>query len=177
VEARPNARDRRCLSVNRGHHRMGTLIAPHLTSMPKDAGQREHALRDVFNGLRYVIKTGAPWRWTPNNLPSWVAVYQHAQRWLAAGCLEALNADLPQRPSCRRWPQSSVSAASLRRPRQCIEPWTAARCAPRRKRGAGGYDEAKRKKVPKLHLAAHWRLQSTLSGRGDHLVASGAVRV
>jgi transposase len=31
-------------------------------------GQREYNLREVFNGLRYVIKTGAPWRWKP--LPS-----------------------------------------------------------------------------------------------------------
>jgi transposase len=35
----------------------------------KDAGQRAHALREVFNGLRYIVKTGAPWRWMPNDLP------------------------------------------------------------------------------------------------------------
>ena len=54
------------------------------------AGQRAHSLREVFNGLRYVVKTGAPWRWMPNDLPPWAAVYQQAQRWLAAGCFEAL---------------------------------------------------------------------------------------
>lgn len=70
------------------------LVAPYLTLMPEAAGQREHALREVFNGLRYVIKTGAPWRWMPNDLPPWAAVYQQAQRWLAAGCFEALAEDL-----------------------------------------------------------------------------------
>ena len=54
------------------------LVAPYLTLLPEDAGQREHALREVFNGLRYVIKTGAPWRWMPNDLPPWAAVYQQA---------------------------------------------------------------------------------------------------
>src|SRR5690348_8431107 len=70
------------------------LVAPYLTLLPEDARQREHALREVFNGLRYVIKTGAPWRWMPNDLPPWAAVYQQAQRWLAAGCFEALAEDL-----------------------------------------------------------------------------------
>jgi transposase len=43
--------------------------------------QREHDLREVFNGLRYIVKTGAPWRWMPNDLPRWAAVYQQTQRW------------------------------------------------------------------------------------------------
>jgi transposase len=30
------------------------LIAPYLTLLPEAAAQREHSLRDVFNGLRYV---------------------------------------------------------------------------------------------------------------------------
>lgn len=70
------------------------LVAPYLALLPEDAGQREHNLREVFNGLRDVIKTGAPWRWMPNDLPPWAAVYQQAQRWLAAGCFEALAEDL-----------------------------------------------------------------------------------
>ena len=56
------------------------LVTPYLTLMPKNAGQREHALREVFNRLRYVIKTEAPWRWMPSDLPPWAAVYQQAQR-------------------------------------------------------------------------------------------------
>jgi transposase len=70
------------------------LIAPYLTLLREEAGQREHSLREVFNGLRYVVKTGAPWRWMPNDLPPWAAVYQQAQRWLAAGCFEQLAEDL-----------------------------------------------------------------------------------
>ena len=70
------------------------LVAPYLTLLPEEAGQREHSLREVFNGLRYIIKTGAPWRWMPNDLPPWAAVYQQAQRWLNAGCLEELAQDL-----------------------------------------------------------------------------------
>jgi transposase len=45
------------------------LIAPYLTLQREDAGQREHSLREAFNGLRYIVKTGAPWRRMPNDLP------------------------------------------------------------------------------------------------------------
>ena len=70
------------------------LVAPYLTLLPQVAGQRGHPLREVFNGLCYVLKTDAPWRWMPNDLPPWAAVYQQAQRWLAAGCFDALADDL-----------------------------------------------------------------------------------
>jgi transposase len=70
------------------------LVVPYLTLLPENAGQRSHPLRDVFNGLRYIVKTGAPWRWMPNDLPPWEIVYQQAQRWLRAGCFEALAEDL-----------------------------------------------------------------------------------
>src|SRR3954453_11513811 len=40
------------------------LIAPYLTLLPEDAGQRAYPLREAFNGLRYIIKTGARCRMT-----------------------------------------------------------------------------------------------------------------
>ena len=36
------------------------LVAPCLILLPDAAGQRVHSLREVFNGLRYIVKTGAP---------------------------------------------------------------------------------------------------------------------
>ncbi len=59
-----------------------------------DALQRKHELREVFNAVRYLVQTGAPWRSLPTNFPPWPAVYQQARRWLAAGCFEALVHDL-----------------------------------------------------------------------------------
>src|SRR5207237_10410880 len=73
------------------------FVAPYLTLMTETAPPRHHELREVFNGLRYVVKTGAPWRWMPNDLPPWEAVYQQSQRWLRAGCFEAIVHDLRAR--------------------------------------------------------------------------------
>lgn len=52
------------------------LVAPYLTLMRDDAPQREHDLREVFNGLRWMVRTGSPWRYIPNDFPPWAMVYQ-----------------------------------------------------------------------------------------------------
>jgi transposase len=56
----------------------------------EDAPQREHALRAVFSGLRYIVRTGNQWRFVPGDLPPWTAVYQQTQRWMLAGIFEIL---------------------------------------------------------------------------------------
>jgi transposase len=120
------------------------LIAPYLTLLPEDANQRVHPLREVFNGLRYIIKTGAPWRWMPNDLPPWEIVYQQAQRWLTAGCFEALAEDLRTilRLAAGRTAQPTAAIIDSRTLRSTPESGSRA-----------GYDGAKRKKGSKLHLA------------------------
>ena len=120
------------------------LVAPYLTLLREDAGQREHSLREVFNGLRYVVKTGAPWRWMPNDLPPWEAVYQQTQRWLAAGCFEQLADDLRAllRLASGRSPEPSAAILDSRTLRSTPESGERA-----------GYDGGKRKKGSKVHLA------------------------
>ena len=71
-----------------------SLVAPYLTLMREDAVQRQHSLRELFNGLRYVIRYGIAWRAMPNDLPPWFTIYQQSQRWLAAGVFEILAQDL-----------------------------------------------------------------------------------
>ena len=35
------------------------FVAPYLMLLPEDAGQRTHGLREVFNGLRWIVRAGA----------------------------------------------------------------------------------------------------------------------
>ena len=70
------------------------FIAPYLTLMTEDAPQRDYALREVFNGLRYIVRGGISWRMLPNDLPPWHTVYQQTQRWLKASVFEVMVHDL-----------------------------------------------------------------------------------
>src|SRR5260370_20590130 len=71
-----------------------SFVAPYLTLLPEDAAQRKYPLREVFNGVRYIVRTGAHWRMMPHDLPPWPLVYQQMRRWMAAGCFEAIVHDL-----------------------------------------------------------------------------------
>ena len=50
------------------------FVAPYLTLMSEATPQREHSLREVFNGLRYLVRAGAGWRLLPHDLPPWGTV-------------------------------------------------------------------------------------------------------
>jgi transposase len=58
------------------------FAAPYLALVREDAPQRTHDLREVLNGLRWVVRTGSAWRYMPHDLPPWEAVYQQTRRWL-----------------------------------------------------------------------------------------------
>ncbi len=70
------------------------FVAPSLTLRDEHAPQRRHDLREVCNALRWLGRTGAPWRFLPHEFPPWAAVSQQTQRWIAAGCFEAIGDDL-----------------------------------------------------------------------------------
>jgi transposase len=59
------------------------LVAPYLTLMTEDAPQREHSMREVFNGLRWIVRSGAAWRMRPHDLPPWPTVYPVSLRLVA----------------------------------------------------------------------------------------------
>jgi transposase len=68
--------------------------APYLALIREDAPQPEHSLREVFNGMRWMVHTGAQWRMMPYDLPRWAAVYQQVQRWIGGGVFEQIVHDL-----------------------------------------------------------------------------------
>ena len=70
------------------------FLLPYLTLMREDAPQRDHDLRELFNALRYVVKTGCQWRMLPHDFPPWNAVYQQARRWMAANVFEEIAHEL-----------------------------------------------------------------------------------
>ncbi len=120
------------------------FVAPYLTLMREDAPQREYSLREVFNGLRWIIRTGAQWRMMPNDLPPWSTINQQAQRWLKAGVFEAMVHDLRALLRLAEGRNEQPSAAIFDSRTLQSSPESGARA---------GYDGAKRRKGSKMHMA------------------------
>ena len=127
------------------------FVAPYLTLLTEAAPQRMHSLREVFNGLRYAVRSGVPWRWLPGDLPPWHTVYQQSQRWIAAGVFEAMVHDL--RTVLRLADVDAKDGAGRGpHPSAVILDGTVLQSTPESGHRAG-YNGHKRKKGSKLHLA------------------------
>jgi transposase len=122
----------------------GALVAPYVTLITADAPQREHSLREVCNGLRWIIRAGAAWRMMPHDLPPWPTVYQPSQRWLQAGVLAAIVHDL--RAVLRRAPGRNADPAAAIFDSRPVP-------APPESGTRAGDDGAKRRGGAKVHLA------------------------
>ena len=120
------------------------FCAPYLTLMREDAPQREYSLRELFNGLRWFVRAGCPWRMMPNDLPPWTAVQQQTQRWLRAGCFEAMAEDLRMLLRLAAERADAPSAAILDSRTLQSTPESGARA---------GFDGHKKRKGSKLHAA------------------------
>ncbi len=120
------------------------FCAPYLTLMKEDAPQREHSLRELFNGLRWFVRAGCPWRMLPNDLPPWPAVQQQTQRWLRAGCFESMAEDLRLLLRLSEGRADAPSATILDSRTLQSTPESGARA---------GFDGHKKRKGSKVHAA------------------------
>ena len=120
------------------------LAAPYLTLMREDAPQRTHSLRELFNGLRSIVRAENQWWMMPTDLPPWKAVYDQTRRWVAAGCFTSMANDLRELLRLAQGRMKGPSAAILdgRTLRSTSESGERA-----------GYDGHKRTKGSKVHLA------------------------
>lgn len=120
------------------------FVTPYLTLMREDAPQREHPLRKLFDGVRYVVKTGCPWRYLPHDFPPWEAVYQQARRWQAAGVFETIAHDLRIVERLLKDRREDPTATILDARTLQSVPESGARA---------GFDGAKKKNGSKVHAA------------------------
>jgi putative transposase len=46
---------------------------------------RKYPLREVLNGIQYVLRSGCAWRLIPHDLPHWQTAYQYFRAWRLDG--------------------------------------------------------------------------------------------
>src|SRR5262245_12737339 len=89
------------------------LVASYVPLITEDAPQREPSQREVFKGLRWLVRAGAAWRMMPPDLPPGHTVYQQSQRWLKAGVFAAIGHDLRAALRRAQGRAAAPSAASV----------------------------------------------------------------
>ena len=120
------------------------FLVPYLSLMREDAPQREYSQREVFNALRYMVKTGCQWRYLPNDFPPWTAVYQQARRWMQAAVFETIAHDLRIITRILQDRDETPSAIIVDARTLQSTPESG---------GRAGYDGAKKKNGSKVHAA------------------------
>ena len=72
--------------------------------------KRKHTLREVWNAINYLVKTGCQWRMLPSNFPKWQLVYYYYSKW---ACLDWFDLLLEKLRSKVRLQKGQNSQASL----------------------------------------------------------------
>jgi transposase len=121
-----------------------SFVASYLSLMTPDAAQRKYELREVFDALRWLVRSGAAWRYLPGDFPPWEAVYQQTQRWLKAGVFETIAHDLRE--------LLRLTQNRSRQPSAAVMDGRSLQSTPESGRRAG-FDGHKRKKGSKVHAA------------------------
>jgi len=63
---------------------------------------RKFDLREVVNGILYLVKTGCQWRMLPQDFPRWEIVYYYFNKWKKNDLIEQLHEWLVEKNAERR---------------------------------------------------------------------------
>ena len=72
------------------------LIEPLIPPGKSGGGKRRVNMREVVNGLMYVLSTGCQWRAIPKDLPPRSTVYDYFDLWSWEGTLDRIAQDVKQ---------------------------------------------------------------------------------
>jgi transposase len=84
-----------------------SLVEPLIAPGKPGGGKRTANMREVVNGLMYVLSTGCQWRAIPKDLPPKSTVYDYFDLWTYDGTLDCVHHALYQQ--CREQGQREAS--------------------------------------------------------------------
>ena len=83
------------------------LVEPLIPPGKRGGGKRTVIMREVVNGLMYILSTGCQWRAIPKDLPPRSSVHGYFDLWTYDGTLERIHDALYQQ--CREQAQRKAS--------------------------------------------------------------------
>jgi putative transposase len=88
------------------------ILEPLLPPEKPGGRPRKYPLREVINGIQYVLRGGCAWRLMPHDLPQWQTPYQYFRAWRQDGTWLRLHDDLlaevRTRMGCHPQPSAAV---------------------------------------------------------------------
>ena len=75
--------------------------------------RRTVELKEVVNGILYVLRGGIPWRMVPHDLPPWGTVWWYFRKWRADGTWERVEEALRSQVREREGRDATPSAAII----------------------------------------------------------------
>src|SRR2546425_442462 len=66
-------------------------IERHIPPAKPGGRPRDYNVREILNGLFYLVRAGCSWRMLPHDLPAWYGVYRYFREWQADGTLERIH--------------------------------------------------------------------------------------
>jgi transposase len=89
------------------------LIEPLIAPAKRGGRKREVNVREVMNGVMYVLSTGCQWRAMPKNLPPRSTVFSYLDLWRYDGTLERVHQALYERCRAQAGRQAEPTAAII----------------------------------------------------------------
>jgi len=90
-----------------------SYVAPHIPPAKRGGNKRHVDVREVMNGILYVLSTGCQWRAIPKDLPPRSTVYDYFELWSWDGTLERIHHALYVACRDREEREASPSAAII----------------------------------------------------------------
>jgi putative transposase len=87
------------------------ILKPLLPPAKAGGRPRKYLMREVLNGIQYVLRAGCAWRLMPHDLPHWQTAYQTWRAWRRDGTWMRLHDQLRERVRTQmgRHPQPSAA--------------------------------------------------------------------
>jgi putative transposase len=89
------------------------ILAPLLPPEKPGGRPRKYAIREVINGIQYVLRGGCAWRLMPHDLPHWQTAYQYFRAWRQDGTWLHIHDQLRERVRTYMGRQPQPSAAII----------------------------------------------------------------
>lgn len=67
------------------------ILEPLIPPAKPGGRPREQDMREILNGMFYLLRTGCAWRMLPHDLPRWGTVYHYFREWTKDGTLKRMN--------------------------------------------------------------------------------------